>query len=283
MPKNLIKKIIVGFVVFCVVLVFDYWLFAPKNISEPKTQSEQSNPTLPKEDSSSHSSPLKPEKQEKENTNTDKQEKEIILKPEKESFQISVPFTSQSPYKKWDHLHSEACEEASLVMAKYWLLNKKLSKEIADKEIKQSVAWQKENWGGHYDLRVKDTITLAKKFFNIKKIYFTEIESIKEIKYFLEQGKLVIAPMAGRKLDNPYFKNPGPPYHMLVATGFNKGNIITNEPGTYRGKDFAYTNNNFFNALHDWPFKIEEKNELDKDQKSEEVLNGLKRIIIIEK
>ena len=290
MAKHIVKKIVVGFVVLCVVFVFDYWLFAPKNISEPESkETNQQESTLPEQEKNSENEniPFQTEtkKKGKPDNNLAQQdtEDELILKPQKKSFKLNVPFISQSPYKKWDHLHNEACEEASLVMASHWINSTPLNKKIADQKIKNSVSWQKENWGGHYDLNAKDTIELAKGFFNIKKIYFTDIKSIDEIKYFLEQGKLVLAPMAGRNLDNPYFQTPGPAYHMVVVVGFEKEHVITNDPGTFRGKSFKYPDKNFINSLHDWPFKKIEKNDLTKDQKAQEILKGKKRIIIIEK
>src|SRR6056297_1483501 len=167
MAKKLVKKIIVGFIVLCVVFVFDYWLFAPKSAPEPENNNQQTNTSvdqnlnqeekLPKKEnidfpqgSSQKEEPIN--SQEENNNKEDNKEKETLLKPSKKSFQLSVPFTSQAPYKEWDHLHNEACEEASLVMAKYWLNSQDLDKTKADKEIKESVAWQKENWGGHFNL-----------------------------------------------------------------------------------------------------------------------------------
>jgi hypothetical protein len=53
------------------------------------------------------------------NENTDKNMPEKIL--------ISVPFASQAPFAVWDEIHEEACEEASLVMVKYYLDKKALT------------------------------------------------------------------------------------------------------------------------------------------------------------
>ena len=38
-----------------------------------------------------------------------------------EKFLNPVAFTSQAPYAKWDELHDEACEEASMIIAHYYL------------------------------------------------------------------------------------------------------------------------------------------------------------------
>src|SRR6056297_1274973 len=157
MAKKLIKKIIVGFIILSVVFVFDYFLFMTKDNYENEKEEINNNnqeESLPEGDEdeilNNNQEESLPEEDEDEILNNN--EDEINLKPSQKSFQLNVPFTSQSPNKKWDHLHNEACEEASLIMAYYWLNSKTLNKEIADKEIIDSVVWQEENWGGHYDL-----------------------------------------------------------------------------------------------------------------------------------
>jgi hypothetical protein len=73
------------------------------------------------------------------------------------------------------------------------------------------------------------------------------------MKAALAEGKLIIVPAAGRQLGNPFFQTPGPPYHMLVLRGYTKdGHVITNDPGTKRGENFAYTWTTLINAIHDW-------------------------------
>ena len=82
----------------------------------------------------------------------------------------NVPFTPQAPYAKWDKLHNEAWEEASIIMAQYWARNEynSLDKKDADRLIKTLVQWQKENWGGNYDLSIAKTEELAKNIFDWK-------------------------------------------------------------------------------------------------------------------
>jgi hypothetical protein len=71
----------------------------------------------------------------------------------------------------------------------------------------------------------------------------------------------LILPTLGRELQNPNFKNPGPIYHMLVVQGYTKsGEIITNDPGTRKGKDYLYNPEILFNAIGDWDYNIESPN-----------------------
>lgn len=294
--KVLIKKIIIGFIALAVVFVFDFWLFSPKQFSAPTPKPEQpkiGSPTPDTPDTSvitaeqeqddNFSKPIQTEQQAEEQDEPAVKTSDEILKQIKPEVNSAVPFTTQSPYAKWDDIHNEACEEAVLIMAKYWLDNKEIDKETAEQEILDSVAWQEQNLGGHYDLQVLDIVDLARRYFNIKKIYYSNVNSLNDIKYQLSKGSLVITPMAGRLLDNPYYKRPGPPYHAVVIKGYNDKEIITNDPGTRRGADFSYSYDNFFNAIHNWPYALGEKTGLSKDKRAQEVLKGEKIMIVIEK
>ena len=181
-------------------------------------------------------------------------------------------------------MHNEACEEASLIMAESWVKGDILSKENLNQRILDSIAWQEKNWGGHFDLNAQNVVEMANQYFEIKKIYYTSLSSLNDIKNELSKGNLVIVPTAGRLLGNPHYRNPGPAYHMLVVVGYNKKEIITNDPGTRKGENFSYSNDVFFNAIHDWPFSLEEFKFLSKDEKAEEVeLQGRKVMIVVEK
>jgi len=149
-------------------------------------------------------------------------------------------------FTKWDDLHNEACEEASLIMAESWIKNEVLKKEDLNQRILDSVAWQEQNWNGHFDINVQEVVELANEYFGIEKIYYTSVNSINDIKKELNEGNLVIVPTAGRLLNNPHYRNPGPSYHMLVVVGYNKKEIITNDPGTRNGESFSYPNDTFF-------------------------------------
>lgn len=217
----------------------------------------------------------KKEIQEKEESKIEEREKEEpkIEEPKKEEIKsqvnLPVPFTSQAPYGLWDDLHNNACEEAALLMVHFYLKGQGLNKEVAEKEIQKMVSFQIKNYGGHFDLDVKKTAQLARDFYlekNVKVYYDIKIEDIKRE---LGRGNPVIVPTAGRILNNPYYRRPGPLYHMLVIRGYNEKEFITNDNGTRRGNGWKYPYERLYNSLHDW--------------NNGNVLEGKKAMIIIER
>jgi hypothetical protein len=157
------------------------------------------------------------------------------------SFLLSVPFQPQAPMGDWSEPYENACEEASIIMVKYYFDQKELSKDTMKREIDNAVAWEIENWGGHRDLDAHATATLAKEYFGLSGKVVREY-STQYLEEIIHSGKPIIAPSAGRKLGNPNFRGIGPQYHMLVVIGYNndKSLFITNDPGTRNGKSYVY-------------------------------------------
>jgi hypothetical protein len=80
-----------------------------------------------------------------------------------------------------------------------------------------------------------------------------KVVTVELIKQELARGNLVLLPAAGRELGNPYFRRPGPLYHMLVVRGYNtEGQFITNDPGTKHGEQYLYSAKKLLAAVHDW-------------------------------
>ncbi|HBV58134.1 MAG TPA: hypothetical protein DEB73_02660 [Candidatus Magasanikbacteria bacterium] len=188
-----------------------------------------------------------------------------------EEINIAVPFTSQAPYAVWDHLHDDACEEASLIMLDAFYKNKKsLSKEEAELAIQNLVKWEKDNYGYFEDTTSGQGVEMLEQFFKMSGTKVVYDITIDDIKRALAQGKPVVVPAAGKLLKNPYFRGVGPLYHMLVIKGYTKdGRFITNDPGTRRGADFTYQVDALYNAIHDW-------------REDGDILKGRKAMIVIE-
>lgn len=164
-----------------------------------------------------------------------------------------VPFTSQAPFKIWDEVHEESCEEASLIMVKYYADGKILTPKIAEQEIQNLKDYQIKKYGDYKDTDMAKTAEIGRDYYklSLKVVYDFEFEDMLKQ---LSEGNILIVPTAGRLLNNPYFANPGPLYHNLVVIGYDKilKEFIVNDPGTSHGKNFRYSFETLYNAIHDF-------------------------------
>lgn len=188
------------------------------------------------------------------NTGQQSQQNNIIL--------LDVPFTSQAPFGGWaDPRRENGCEETSALMAMAWVRGEKLSPEYADKKILEISDYEKNIYGDFHDTSAKDTISrIFNDYFKYDKAdVFYDIDG-EDIKRELEAGNLVIVPVHGQKLKNPYYTQPGPVQHMLVVMGYDeaKKQFITNDPGTRHGEKYRYGEDIFEAALQDYPSGIHE-------------------------
>lgn len=166
---------------------------------------------------------------------------------------LEAPFTSQAPEGDWLYPWQDTCEEASILMAAYYWQNKDLTLTSAKNELLAMVEYENSNFGSYHDTDAMMTKQLGEDFYNLKIDLLSE-PTIEQMKSFLAAGYLIIAPLAGRLLSNPYFTPPGPSYHMLLIRGYDDESqeFITNDPGTKRGAGWRYSYATILNALHDW-------------------------------
>jgi len=191
-------------------------------------------------------------------------------KPIPERVLIKVPFTPQAPFAQWDQFHEEACEEASLIMVKYFLDGKALNRDIAEDEIQKLIKFEIAKYNNYVDSNAQEVVVMAREFYgmnNLKVVYDFKKEDLKR---YLAKGKPIIIPAAGQLLGNPNFKYPGPPYHALVLIGYDGNTIITNDPGTRKGEGYRYNIDTLYNAIHDFPGN------------RDKITEGRKAMIIIE-
>ena len=190
--------------------------------------------------------------------------------------ELPVVFASQAPLANWDDLHQEACEEASMIMAARYFAGEALSQTIMEEEIQKLVAWEGDN-GYDVDLTAEEAVMVLKDYFGQTARVETEA-TVDRIKYELSLGNLIIVPAAGRELGNPYFRTPGPIYHMLVIKGYDRDEFITNDVGTRRGDGFKYKYDQLLSAVHDW------RPDLAPDGMTEEEMSqGRKVLIVVER
>lgn len=179
---------------------------------------------------------------------------QVVVPPTKlaQEINLAIPFTSQAPTQNWDQPFQDACEEASLLMVDYYYQNKKLpDKSAVENILRQMVLWQEQNWGGHDNLAISKLAEFALINFNYHSEIVNDLTADK-IRIYLRAGRPLIVPADGKKLANPNFRNGGPVYHMLVIKGFVDDKFITNDPGTRKGADFIYTEENLMESIADW-------------------------------
>jgi hypothetical protein len=186
---------------------------------------------------------------------------------------LNIPFLCQAPYANWDQPWQDACEEAAVIMAIHYVNENKLDKEIGNQAILDLVKFQKQKYGGHYDLTAKLTAKLMKDFYQFSDFNILYEFDVQTIKQELDKGNVVFAPMAGRMLGNRFYRQPGPAYHYLVFKGYddNSKEFITNDPGTKRGNGYRYKYEIAFNAIHDW------------NGSKETIKQGPKALIVVKK
>lgn len=243
MLKNKMYPYRVSLIICTLVLLGGYEVlhFArPQKTQPEKPQSVVSDPT-----GEPPSEPSPPAQQDPLTTPTKE-----TLSPAPTNILLDVPFTPQAPDANWDALHEEACEEASLLQVVAYYKKWDLTKERAEKEIQDLTAWEKEN-GYSDDITVNELADIAQKKFGLDASVSTDV-TVESIKEALIDGKPVIVPLQGQDIGNPYYKQPGPPYHMLTIIGFDKNEVITNDVGTKRGKNYRYSFLTLINAVHDW-------------------------------
>ncbi len=183
---------------------------------------------------------------------------QVISKGNQEEILFDVPFTSQAPFGIWDDIHEEACEEASLIMVKFYLDKKQLNPKIAEEEIQKLIEFQLKEYGDYKDSNMERLLQIGKKYYEMENLRVVYNFSKEDLKRNLQEGKIMIAPTAGRRLGNPFFTPPGPLYHNLVLKGFKHNEIITNDPGTKRGNSFGYNIDVLYDAIFDFPGKKED-------------------------
>jgi hypothetical protein len=158
---------------------------------------------------------------------------------------IDVPFTSQAPLAEWrDERQQDGCEEAAAAMAMAWVGGEKnITKANWRLRILILSNFEFKKYGEYRDVSLTDIQDwLFKDYFNYSAAEIKPVATAADIIKELEQGRVVLTPMDGRALKNPYFNPPGPERHMILIKGYDydKQQFIVNDPGTRRGESYRY-------------------------------------------
>ena len=186
---------------------------------------------------------------------------------------LSVPFYSQAPYGDWGMPYQEACEEASLLLAWYYVNGEWPSIDEFEADELAMVDWEVSYFGQYEHTTIEQTAEMASEYLGWDSWEILENPTVEDLKREIWEGNPIVAPFAGRYLGNPYFTGLGPVYHMLVIKGYDDQEFITNDVGTRHGENFTYSYNTLINALHDWDDSAA--------YDDEGILNGAKKVLVL--
>lgn len=181
---------------------------------------------------------------------------------------LPVPFTVQAPFNHWSAPYGEACEEADIVMLSHYFHGETLSANQADTEILNIVNWERQTYGFDEDTSAEFTARTVRDYAGLSAVVSTNV-SVVHIKQLLNEGKLVLAPVFGRSLNNPHYRNGGPYYHMILLIGYDGDDFITHDPGTHYGAQYRYNVDLFVSAIHDLT------------SPETDLANGVPRIVVV--
>ncbi len=166
------------------------------------------------------------------------------------SINHKVGFFSQAPDGNRNLPRQEACEEASIALANYFIKGKWLDKDLMRSDILALVDRQMELFGDYLHTTIEQTKQLYEDFYGWES-YIIDNPTIEQIKSILAQWQIIVAPFAGRKLGNPYYSGKGPVYHMMVLRWYDDTSIYTNDVGTSRGENYRYSYATILDANRD--------------------------------
>ncbi|MBU1018914.1 MAG: C39 family peptidase [Patescibacteria group bacterium] len=180
---------------------------------------------------------------------TDQQPSAISYPP---GTNLPIDFYSQAPYADWSMPYQEACEEASLIMAYNFVAGIQMSLEEFHQELLDLVDWEIGYFGYYEHTTLEETAEILTEYYDFSDWEILEIKTIQDLKPHLSAGNPIIAPFAGRMLENPNYTGEGPYYHMMVLRGYDESHVITNDVGTRNGENYQYTYNVLLESLHNW-------------------------------
>ncbi len=168
------------------------------------------------------------------------------------SVTLGVPFYMQAPDNKRVLPWTEACSEANLVLAAYYIQNKTLTKDQFKKDILAMTKIQDKFFDTYIEIPMVELKKLYDRFYpkaGTSKII--DKPTIEQIKEELAQWNIVIVPSAGKKLNNPYYLEYAPRFHTILLRWYDDKYFYANDVGISRGENFPYLQEVIMEANHD--------------------------------
>lgn len=174
-----------------------------------------------------------------------------------------VPFTVQAPIGYWsEEPWADYAEEACVYMAYKWGTRSDMpAKYDVAENLKAIGQWEIDRFGDSALTDLPQTLQMLTEALGYARATLSTDISEVSIKAVLDGGAIVILPVNGQLLDNPYYGDPAPKHHMLVVYDYTEKGFFTNDPGTRRGEAFLYETEKMLESIQD--------------------LNGEKRMLVV--
>jgi len=140
-------------------------------------------------------------------------------------------------------------------MAMSWVRGILETKEQAKIDIAVITQFEDKTYGSAVDRSAADTAGLLKDYYGYQNVEVRSEIGSQDIKTEISRGNLIIVPINGQILKNPFYTPPGPEHHMIVIIGYDVSSdeFITNDIGTRHGEKYRYGAARLGAALQDYP------------------------------
>jgi len=162
---------------------------------------------------------------------------------------------SQAPTGSWEQPYQDACEEAALLMAHRWVTGTSVTRAEANVELLRMIQFQNDVFGDYRDTSAARSAELFRRFYQSEAVRLVPSAALADVKRELAHGNIVLLPMAGRRLNGPYYRSPGPLYHMLLIRGYDEDTkeFVVNDDGTNtKGEAFRFSSAAIERSWNDW-------------------------------
>lgn len=165
----------------------------------------------------------------------------------------SVPFTVQAPIGYWtEKPWADYAEEACVYMAYKWGTDSEMPGQYdTAANLKAVGQWETDHLGTSALTDIPQTLQMLNQALGYTKATLSTQITESGLKALLDKGNILIIPVNGQVLDNPYYGDPAPEHHMIVVYDYNADGFLTNDPGTRRGEGFLYPATKILESLQD--------------------------------
>ena len=188
-------------------------------------------------------------------------------------FLIKTAFVPQSPQGNWSEPWQDACEEATILTAKYYYTSTiPTTPQIID-DLQSEFNYETSQ-GWTHDINVSQMSLLAQNLFHLKTKILNN-PTLQELKTAISQSTPVVIPANGKTLfkENSHFNSGGPWYHNLIILGYDDttDQFIVHDVGTKAGQYYRYSYQIILDSIHDFP----------NSGKKEDINQGAKRALVL--